>query len=350
MPMVTAGPVDELCRYVQMAYAERLYRGRWRQRKGGIRGVQNSARATFNDTEQMSMALAHTDVRAMQLNAGAFHAKLAMQQIGGWTLQSIEFLDGVSTCTGSAPADRAAFVVPLSVGRACRLLGRPLEDTVIGIYAPGSEHADVSAAGLAEVVLTPPVELLEQARDRGDSLGVPASGSLLRKIPGAELASLRNMLGGAVAHAPQIAEHSAAAHGLTSDLEVALISALSAADDTPPVGRLPRRVVLRRVAELLRDEAFEPVQVSDLVRRTGVSYPTLRRIFLDWFGTTPIHYLALKRHYLARERLLSGEHDKVSDVAMSCGFWELGRFAQRYKELFGESPSQTLNGATDTAR
>ncbi|MEQ9261401.1 MAG: helix-turn-helix domain-containing protein [Roseovarius sp.] len=305
------------------------------------------ALASFNDTEQLSIALAHTDVRAMQLNEGAFGAHLSQQQIDGWTLQFLEFVDGVSTCAGSAPADRAAFVVPLTVGDKCRLLGSPLEETVIGIYAPGSEHADVSASGLSEVVLTPPAELLEEALGRGEEFSLPAEGSLLRTIPGAELAALRRMLSSAVAHGPQIVAHSAAARGLTSDLEVVLLSALSAADETPAIGRLPRRAILRRVNELLQDDEVEPIHASDLVRLTGVSYPTLRRVFLEWFGTTPINYLQMKRLYLARRRLQSGAHEKVSDVAMSCAFWELGRFAQRYREVFGELPSETLKAATE---
>jgi AraC family ethanolamine operon transcriptional activator len=306
--------------------------------------------SSFDDTEQLSIALAHTDVRALQLNAGCFGAELGHQRVDDWTMHFLEFFDGVSTCAGSAPADRSAFVVPLTVGPECRLLGKPLEDTDIGIYAPGSEHADVSTAGLSEVVLTPPKALLEQALGRGEELNLPVSGSLLRKMPEAELVSLRRTLGSAIAHGPRILAHSGAERGLADELEIALMAALSAANDTPPTGRLPRAAILRMVKELLHGDDLEPILASDLVRLAGVSYPTLRRIFLEWFGTTPVRYLQLKRLYLARKRLQSGEHGKVSDVAMSCGFWELGRFAQRYKDLFGELPSQTLKCADGGGR
>ena len=38
----------------------------------------------------------------------------------------------------------------------------------------------------------------------------------------------------------------------------------------------------------------------------------------------------------------------VTDVAMSYGFFELGRFAGRYRHTFGEVPSETLRHATES--
>jgi len=36
-----------------------------------------------------------------------------------------------------------------------------------------------------------------------------------------------------------------------------------------------------------------------------------------------------------------------SEIAMSLGFFELGRFSQRYRHLFGETPSTTLARSSD---
>jgi transcriptional regulator GlxA family with amidase domain len=46
----------------------------------------------------------------------------------------------------------------------------------------------------------------------------------------------------------------------------------------------------------------------------------------------------------ARQALLASdsEEDKVTVIAAKLGFTELGRFAVRYRELFGERPSETL--------
>ena len=39
--------------------------------------------------------------------------------------------------------------------------------------------------------------------------------------------------------------------------------------------------------------------------------------------------------------------DPVTDIALNLGFWHVGRFAEQYDELFGESPHETL-GCSDT--
>jgi AraC family ethanolamine operon transcriptional activator len=49
------------------------------------------------------------------------------------------------------------------------------------------------------------------------------------------------------------------------------------------------------------------------------------------------------RLHRARQALRSGSllPGRIRDVAVDCGFWHLGLFAKNYKEMFGESPSQT---------
>jgi transcriptional regulator GlxA family with amidase domain len=58
----------------------------------------------------------------------------------------------------------------------------------------------------------------------------------------------------------------------------------------------------------------------------------------------PIRYLTLRRMHLVRRALMRAETSNatVTGTATDHGFWELGRFSVAYRELFGESPSETL--------
>jgi AraC-like DNA-binding protein len=59
---------------------------------------------------------------------------------------------------------------------------------------------------------------------------------------------------------------------------------------------------------------------------------------------TPHAFFLRRRLNEARQLLLreDAERRNVTDIALSLGFSELGRFAVRYREMFGETPSQTL--------
>lgn len=97
----------------------------------------------------------------------------------------------------------------------------------------------------------------------------------------------------------------------------------------------------------LRDNLGEPVTVTDLSRMVGVSERTLRAAFHDVIGISPKKYTITQRLQAAHQALSSADPETttVTDVAMTFGFFELGRFAGRYRHIFGEVPSETLRHA-----
>ena len=300
--------------------------------------------AEYRDAEGLSFALRHADVAAMQLNRGRFHASLQARRTGDWSIQQVAFLEGSATCSGSASRDRHMFVVPVTVQSGCRLLGKEINRSSIGHYAPGSEHADVSMAAFTEFVLTPPTAVLEGALERGEQIRLLSSGSQCRAAPVRALDELRLVLQELSSTPLECLAHPEIIRSMNASLEATLIAAITPKIDQAAAGRtpLPRMVVLKQVAEYLNERDGEVAHTSEIAAAVGVSHPTLQRIFLEWYGVPPARYLNLKRIYLARRRLSSGQYNSVSEVATSCGFWELSRFASRYKAVFNELPSRAL--------
>jgi AraC family ethanolamine operon transcriptional activator len=119
-----------------------------------------------------------------------------------------------------------------------------------------------------------------------------------------------------------------------------------AGGQVPPI-RIPRRELVARVTAFLRSNLGEPVSVAELSRMAGVSERTLRAAFHDVIGVSPKRYAITERLHAAHRALCSADPGAttVTDVAMTFGFFELGRFAERYRHAFGEVPSHTLRHA-----
>lgn len=116
-----------------------------------------------------------------------------------------------------------------------------------------------------------------------------------------------------------------------------------AADATPAdtAGALPRDVV--RVLDWSRGHLHEPVGLCALARIAGAPPRTLETHFMRFLGATPLGWVRQARLTHARRTLLaSGGRATVSQVALDCGFSQLGRFAAQYCRRFGELPSETL--------
>jgi AraC family ethanolamine operon transcriptional activator len=63
-------------------------------------------------------------------------------------------------------------------------------------------------------------------------------------------------------------------------------------------------------------------------------------------GMSMHRYMRLRRLWSVRQQLLRGTSlQSIKAVALVNGFWHMGEFTTLYRELFGETPQQTLAAA-----
>jgi AraC family transcriptional regulator, ethanolamine operon transcriptional activator len=120
-----------------------------------------------------------------------------------------------------------------------------------------------------------------------------------------------------------------------------------------PIGRphFSRERVIARALELIRAHEGQPLFTSDLCKAAGVSERTLRNTFTEYFGVGPIRLLKLRQLREIRAALLAADpaRDTVASIAGRFGIWDFSLFARNYKNLFGESPSETLRTPAGSA-
>src|SRR5690625_4286022 len=99
---------------------------------------------------------------------------------------------------------------------------------------------------------------------------------------------------------------------------------------------------VRRAEEILSAEAREAPSIGDVAARLAISARTLSEGFRQFRGVTPRGFLAARRlEGLRRDLERAPAHLTVADIAGDWGFLNLGALAGKYRERFGELPSQT---------
>lgn len=93
--------------------------------------------------------------------------------------------------------------------------------------------------------------------------------------------------------------------------------------------------------ERLDDAELTPLQVA---RALGLSTRSLARLFAGE-GATPSRWLWNERLAQARRLLELGEAQRVTDVALACGFTSFSHFSRAFRQVHGVPPSALLNRA-----
>jgi AraC-like DNA-binding protein len=99
----------------------------------------------------------------------------------------------------------------------------------------------------------------------------------------------------------------------------------------------------RRARDYIHAHAAEVPTVAEIAAAAGVGVRALALGFERHFGMAPLRYLQQVRLDGVRAQLLTARGaDTITRIALDWGFANAGMFAAKYRERFGESPSETL--------
>ena len=103
-------------------------------------------------------------------------------------------------------------------------------------------------------------------------------------------------------------------------------------------------LAVARAAAYIDEHVDEHVSLADIASAARLSVRGVQYAFRRHLGVTPLAYLRDRRLDAARIELIAADPSVVSvaEVARTWGFAHLSRFAQSYRDRFGEYPSETI--------
>ena len=112
--------------------------------------------------------------------------------------------------------------------------------------------------------------------------------------------------------------------------------------NSPPVRGRERLVA--RARAWIDANLGEPIGIDAIAAAAGASRRTLSRAFFDVLEESPQAYVTRLRLHRIRSDLVAHavSAPKIAEASNRWGICELGRMAGRYKDMFGELPSETV--------
>jgi AraC-like DNA-binding protein len=306
--------------------------------------------AKFRDHDELTSLIRGGDAEFIQRTSGAFKGDFTFLRLDNSTLQfgynNLPYIG-----RGASRIDRAGFLMRPDVNGEWIWRGTPLHPHSIIFMARGAEFQDVVPGNSTWAFLSFERELMESAIGAltGAQISLPQHGCRLYLPvhgPFDDLQFALRTLLNAVHTDPALLQVDGARHGVEQTILQTLALALGSASRVRPqtYASNTRQGVMRLVEASLEARQGETVYLADLCAAGGVSERTLRTVFQETYGFSPVRYLKLRRLHQVRRALrrADSESNTVQAVAQSHGIWHLGRFAVEYRELFGESPRETL--------
>jgi AraC-like DNA-binding protein len=306
---------------------------------------------SFNDPDDYVSTIAIDSARAAGTIRGSFRASM-----GYFKLNDVNISTGSTsspvTVIGTVP-DSHVFTFGATPGSPRRISGRDVPDNHLihlrpkdTLFASSPTDEPRRFSGIAvpyEVMATRGPTMM------GIDPRVPLNDNALFAAPAGALPDLVTRIDEAIRMAeisPSVAFEPTVLRALSGSLITALIRCLTAGRPLPdPAPLHRRRRIIRKLIELMDERPEDMLSMTDVCDALGVPERTLNLLCREFFGISAMRYVRGRRMDHVRRLLLTNDPARASVTAFATqlGFWDLGRFAQAYRDRYGELPSQTLH-------
>lgn len=129
-----------------------------------------------------------------------------------------------------------------------------------------------------------------------------------------------------------------------STIETAILRHIFSSLSVDGIYREKKKFKIKKAREILDAHINDTINIAQLSYELGISERQLHHAFQSSYGLTPKNYLQNLHLNLTRKELLARDHDKVtvSEIAFKHNFTHMSDFTKKYKQMFGETPSFTL--------
>jgi AraC-like DNA-binding protein len=310
--------------------------------------VPSSAIKVFTDPDDYAAAIRQGVSEMTVTGRGAFRSEIVRIDFHHlWMQRFTENTSRIRHTTGLG--GRAVIAFPAQAGSAQSWQGVELTPAnLIRHKERDSFYHRSSGASVTAAMSLPLAEIAAISTSfAGCDLSPPRASSIVTPPPSA-MARLQR-LHAAAAHIaktqPDTIAHPESARGLEQSLIEAMVACLATGDASEEQAAQRRHArIMRRFHQFVAEHQDQPIYIPEICKAIGVAERTLRACCQEQLGTSPKHFLLMRRMQFARRDLsrASPKTTTVTEVATCYGFWNFGQFAGAYKSIFGELPSVTL--------
>jgi len=304
----------------------------------------------FTNFDVFSSVISGYDMNVTQIGRGSFSAFLQQIKYGPISISRITSRLRVEA-NGMPPSGVRTFGVPTVNCQPFVWRDKQTSGNTIQIYKPDTELAMVTNPAFEAI----DISLSEEDFNNLNGLcGFPELAKLIEhremvECEPAKMHALRKLLMyicSAIGNQPDRLQHDTRLQNLISyQVPYHLAKALM----TSTVHKVKvttdnRNKTIKNAIDYIHSSTDIVISIQRLCQETGINKRTLERAFLDKYGMTPKSYLQSLRLNDAYKILLHSDPKttKVTDVALSLGYWHMSQFAADYRHQFGELPSTTL--------